>query len=70
MRWLGPTQCHTANGILLIEIDERDAPAVTTTYGAATVSGRSGSATATGTGIAVNRGDSYTKLRGIAIYVP
>ena len=59
-----------ANGVLLIEIDERDAPTVTTAYGAAYASGTGGSASATGTGVAVSRGDSYTHLRGVAVYVP
>lgn len=59
-----------ANAILLMEIDERDAPAVTTAYGTAYASGSGGSVAATGTGIAVSRGDTYTRLRGLAVYVP
>ncbi len=59
-----------ANAILLMEIDERDAPTVTTTFGTAYASGTAGTATATGQGVAVSRGDTYTRLRGLAVYVP
>ena len=59
-----------ANAIILMEIDERDAPTVTTTFGTAYASGTGGSATATGQGVAVSRGDTYTRLRGLAVYVP
>lgn len=59
-----------ANAILLMDIDERDAPTVTTTFGTAYASGTGGSATATGQGVAVSRGDTYTRLRGLAVYVP
>jgi hypothetical protein len=59
-----------ANGLLLTEMKERDAPAVTTTVGTATASAGGTGAFATGTGVGVNRGDSYTRLRGLAIYVP
>lgn len=59
-----------ANGVLLTEMKERDAPAVTTTYGTATATGGGATVVASGTGIGVNRGDSYTRLRGLAIYVP
>jgi hypothetical protein len=59
-----------ANGLLLTEMKERDAPAVTTTVSTATASGGSTRVFATGSGVGVNRGDSYTRLRGLAIYVP
>jgi uncharacterized protein YbjQ (UPF0145 family) len=58
-----------ANGVILTEINERDAPKVTTSYGYATVDGTGGSAYATGTATSVNRGDAYTRLKGVAIYV-
>lgn len=58
-----------ANGVLLSEIDERDVPAVTTNYGAAIASGGGSSVYATGNSISVNRGDTFTKIRGIAIFV-
>lgn len=58
-----------ANGVILTEINERDAPQVTTSYGYATASGTGGSAYASGTATGVNRGDAYTRLRGVAIFV-
>jgi hypothetical protein len=58
-----------ANGVILTEIKERDAPTVTTSYGQAFASGTGGSAYATGTATSVNRGDAYTRLRGVAVYV-
>lgn len=58
-----------ANGVILTEIKERDAPTVTTSYGQAIASGAGGSAYATGTAFSVNRGDAYTRLRGVAVYV-
>lgn len=58
-----------ANGIILTEINERDAPAVTTAYGSATATGAEGSVYASGNAISVNRGDAYTRIRGIAVYV-
>jgi hypothetical protein len=58
-----------ANGIILTEIDERDAPSVTTTYGSATATGSGRTAYATGNATSVNRGDSYTRLNGVAVYV-
>ena len=59
-----------ANGVLLSEIDERDAPSVSTTYGSATATGAGETVYASGNSTSVNRGDSYTRLRGVAIYVP
>jgi len=59
-----------ANAILLMEIDERDAPTVTTSFGTAYASGSGGSASVTGQGVAVSRGDAYTRLRGLAVYIP
>lgn len=59
-----------ANGVLLADIDERDAPSVSTTYGSATATAGGSSVYASGNSTSVNRGDSYTRLRGIAIYVP
>ncbi|WP_286822739.1 MULTISPECIES: hypothetical protein [unclassified Idiomarina] len=58
-----------ANGLILTKIDERDAPSVTTSYGSATSTGTSGSEFATGKATSVNRGDAYTRLSGIAVYV-
>ena len=58
-----------ANGVILTVINERDAPTVTTSYGYATASGTGGSAFASGVATGVNRGDAYTRLKGVAIYV-
>ncbi|MGI2114469.1 hypothetical protein ACRN9G_12855 [Shewanella frigidimarina] len=58
-----------ANGVILTNINERDAPSVTTTYGSATATGTGGSAYATGNATSVNRGDAYTRLNGVAVYV-
>ncbi|GIU49095.1 hypothetical protein [Shewanella algidipiscicola] len=58
-----------ANGVILTNINERDAPSVTTTYGSATATGTGGSAYATGSATSVNRGDAYTRLNGVAVYV-
>lgn len=58
-----------ANGVILTEINERDTPSVTTSYGSATAVGSGSSTYATGNAISVNRGDAYTRLKGIAIYV-
>lgn len=59
-----------ANGVLLSEIDERDAPKTTTTFGSASAHASDGSsAHAHGNSVSVDRGDSYTRVRGIAIYV-
>jgi hypothetical protein len=59
-----------ANGVLLSGVNERDAPSVSTTYGSATATGGGTSVYASGSGTSVNRGDAYTRVRGIAIYVP
>jgi hypothetical protein len=60
-----------ANGVLLSEIDERDAPSTTTSYGSARASGNYGSSVyASGNSVSVNRGDTYTRMRGLAIHVP
>ena len=58
-----------ANGVILTQINERDAPSVTTSFGQASATGTGGSAYATGTATSVNRGDAYTRLEGVAIYV-
>ena len=58
-----------ANGVLLSVIDERDAPTTTASYGTASVFGSGSSATAYGSGISVGRGDDYSRMRGLAIYV-
>jgi len=58
-----------ANGVILTEINERDAPSVTTSYGSAIATGTAGSAYATGNAASVNRGDTYTRLKGVAIYI-
>ncbi len=60
-----------ANGVLLSEIDERDTPSTTTSYGSASASGSDGSSVyASGSSVSVNRGDTYSRIRGLAIYVP
>ena len=59
-----------ANGVLLSNIDERDAPSTTTSYGNASAHTSSGSVYASGNNVSVNRGDTYTRMRGLAIYVP
>lgn len=59
-----------ANGVLLMEIDERDAPSTTTTHGSVTAIGTGGSVYASGNSVSVNRGDSYSRIRGLAIHVP
>lgn len=58
-----------ANGVILTVIKERDAPSVTTSYGNVYASGTGGTATFTGTSTSVNRGDAYTRLKGVAIFV-
>ena len=58
-----------ANGVILTEIKERDSPSVTTSFGQAYATGTSGTAYATGTATSVNRGDAYTRLKGVAVYV-
>ena len=58
-----------ANGIILSNVNQRDGAqtvigtATTTTYNA------NGMNTGTGTVIGANRGDSYTRLEGLAIFV-
>ena len=60
-----------ANGVLLSQINERDAPSTSTSIGSAYASGNDGSsAYASGSSISVNRGDAYTRIKGLAIYVP
>ena len=58
-----------ANGVILTRIDERDIPSVTTSYGSATKIGSGDTAHVTGNATSVNRGDTYTRLNGVAIYV-
>jgi hypothetical protein len=60
-----------ANGVVLSNIDERDAASTSTSYGNANAHGNDGSsAYASGNSVSVNRGDAYTRVRGLAIYVP
>ena len=60
-----------SNGVLLSGIDERDAPSTTTTYGNARAHGNDGSSVyASANGVSVHRGDAYTRMRGLAVYVP
>ena len=60
-----------ANGVLLSNIDERDAPSTSTSYGNISAHGNDGSsAYASGNSVSVNRGDTHTRMRGLAIYVP
>jgi uncharacterized protein YbjQ (UPF0145 family) len=58
-----------ANGVILTKIDGRDAATVITSYGSATATGTGGSAYATGNAVSVNRGDTYTRLNGLAVHV-
>lgn len=58
-----------ANGVILTEINERDAPSVTTSYGSATATGTNGNTYATGNATSVNRGDANTRIEGVAVYV-
>ncbi len=59
-----------ANGVLLSEIDERDAPKSTINFGNAQANSSSGSSVyASSNNVSVDRGDSYTRMRGLAIYV-
>lgn len=55
-----------ANGVILTQIDERDSPSVITSYGSATAVSGGSTGYATGITSSVNRGDAYTRLRGIA----
>lgn len=60
-----------ANGVLLSGINERDAPTTTVSVGSGQVYNNSGdSVYATGSGTSVNRGDAYTRVKGLAIFVP
>lgn len=59
-----------ANGVLLSGVNERDAPSTTSTYGSATATGGGASVYASGKSTSVSRGDAYTRVRGVAIYVP
>lgn len=60
-----------ANGVLLTVIDERDAPSTSVGIGTAQATGSDGSSVyATGNSVSVNRGDSYSRIHGLAIYVP
>ncbi|WP_299769720.1 hypothetical protein [uncultured Pseudoteredinibacter sp.] len=54
-----------ANGVLLSGVRERDKPVVTTSYGSA--SGGNGSYV-TGNTTSVSRGDSNTRIQGLAIF--
>jgi hypothetical protein len=59
-----------ANGVLLSEIDERDAPKSTINFANAQANSNSSSSVyATSNSISVDRGDSYTRMRGLAIFV-
>lgn len=58
-----------ANGIILTEVKERDRPVVVTSYGSATANINGSSVYATGNAVGVRRGDTYTRLRGVAIFV-
>ncbi|WP_392343115.1 hypothetical protein [Pseudoalteromonas prydzensis] len=59
-----------ANGVLLSEIDERDTPKSTVNIGSAQVNSSNGTSVyATSNNVSVNRGDSYTRMHGLAIFV-
>ena len=59
-----------ANGVLLEQIVERDASSTTTSYGNTQSQSNDGSSTHTsGNSISVNRGDTYTRMKGLAIFV-
>lgn len=57
-----------ANGVLLSNIDERDAPSVTTSHGTTTASGNGSTVYASDSSASVNRGDSHTRISGLAIH--
>lgn len=60
-----------ANGVLLTTIDERDAVQTTSSFGALNAHANNGRHLyATGNSFGVNRGDTYTRMKGLAIYVP
>lgn len=59
-----------ANGVLLGNINERDAVKTTTGYGNARAYGSDGSSVyASGNSTYVDRGDAYTRIKGLAIFV-
>lgn len=58
-----------ANGVILSDINERDAPRVTTSHGSVHAYGEGTSVSATGRSTSVDRGDSYSRISGLAIYV-
>jgi len=60
-----------ANGVLITEISERDAVEASSGFANAIVTGSDGSsASAWGNGVSVDWGDTYTRVKGIAIFVP
>ena len=59
-----------ANGVLLAGINERDSAQISTSYVNANANVNGNFATASGNAITVDRGDTYTRIRGLAIYVP
>jgi len=60
-----------ANGVLVTEIAERDAVRTSSSFANAVATGSDGSSvSAYGNGVSVDWGDTYTRVKGIAIYVP
>lgn len=57
-----------ANGIILGNIDQRDTPQTVVGTTTSTSYGANGLTTGTGTVIGTNRGDSFTRLEGLAIF--
>ena len=59
-----------ANGVLLSGFKERDAATTSSNFGNVQAYGNDGSsAFATGSSVSINRGDAYTRVRGLAIFV-
>lgn len=59
-----------ANGIILSQVKERDTPKTTINLGSAQATNSTGSSTYVNSNIvSVDRGDSYTRINGLAIFV-
>jgi len=58
-----------ANGIILGGVNQRDTPQTVTGFGTTTAYGAGGSVSGFGTVVGVNRGDAYTRVEGIAVFV-
>ena len=59
-----------ANGVLLSEIDERDSPKTVLNVGSVSTNSSNGTSVyGNSNSVSVDRGDSYTRMRGLAIFV-